>query len=83
MVYIYTFHSLLGPFIARKRAPKVAEKYKEIGGGSPILFWTDKQGDLIGQQLDRRSPQTAPHKHYIGFRYSEPLLEDTLEQIER
>lgn len=61
----------------------MAEKYKEIGGGSPIHYWTERQGNLIVEQLDRVSPQTAPHKHYIGFRYSEPLLEDTLEQIEK
>ena len=31
------FQSWLGPFIARRRAPKVRELYKAIGGGSPIL----------------------------------------------
>lgn len=75
--------SILGPWIARRRAPKVTEKYAQIGGGSPIHYWTDRQGDLIVEQLDRISPQTAPHKHYTGFRYVHPLLEDALEQIER
>lgn len=55
----------------------------EIGGGSPIKFWTEKQGTLVAQKLDRLSPETGPHKCYIGFRYAEPLLEDTLDQIER
>lgn len=61
----------------------MAEKYKEIGGGSPIHYWTERQGKLIVEKLDRISPQTAPHKHYTGFRYVDPLLEDAIEAIER
>jgi ferrochelatase len=34
------FQTKTGPFIAKKRAPKVRNRYAEIGGGSPILFWT-------------------------------------------
>lgn len=59
------------------------KKYEEIGGKSPIHFWTDKQGKLLVDKLNQISPDTAPHKHYIGFRYAEPFLEDELEQIER
>lgn len=33
--------------------------------------------------LDKISPHTAPHKHYIGFRYAEPLTEATIEEMER
>ena len=32
--------------------------------------------------LDDVSPETAPHKAYVGFRYAEPLTEDTLEEME-
>lgn len=28
------------------------------------------------------SPSTAPHKHYVGFRYVNPMTEDTLAKIE-
>ena len=31
------FQNWLGPFIARRRAPRVRELYAHIGGGSPIL----------------------------------------------
>ncbi len=34
-------------------------------------------------ELDRISPETAPHKAYVGFRYANPLTEDTLEQMEK
>lgn len=75
--------SKLGPWIAQRRTPEVQKKYKEIGGGSPILKWTNLQGELMCKELDKISPETAPHKHYVGFRYVNPLTEDTLEQIEK
>ena len=35
------------------------------------------------QHLDKISPETAPHKAYVGFRYAHPLIEETLDEIER
>ncbi|XP_075149127.1 ferrochelatase, mitochondrial [Haematobia irritans] len=75
--------SKLGPWIAQRRTPEVQKKYQEIGGGSPILKWTELQGELMCKELDRISPETAPHKHYVGFRYVNPLTEHTLERIEK
>jgi len=75
--------SKLGPWIAQRRTPEVQKKYQEIGGGSPILKWTQLQGKLLCQQLDKVSPETAPHKPYVGFRYVNPLTEDTLAEIEK
>lgn len=75
--------SQLGPWIAKRRAPEVTKKYDEIGGGSPILKWTNIQGNLLCKKLDAISPQSAPHKHYVGFRYADPLTEDTLGIIEK
>ncbi|XP_042911114.1 ferrochelatase, mitochondrial isoform X2 [Parasteatoda tepidariorum] len=72
----------LGPLIARRRTPTVKQKYSEIGGGSPILRWTNTQGKLMCELLDKISSKTAPHKHYVGFRYAEPLTEDTLAAME-
>jgi len=73
----------LGPLIAKRRTPSIIEKYAEIGGGSPIYKWTTRQGELLCQQLDQLSPETAPHKPYVGFRYARPLTEDTLAEMER
>lgn len=75
--------SKLGPWIAQRRTAEVQKKYMEIGGGSPILKWTEMQGELMCEELDKISPETAPHKHYVGFRYVNPLTEDTLAHIER
>lgn len=58
------------------------KKYEEIGGGSPILKWTNLQGEMMCKKLDTLSPATAPHKHYVAFRYVDPLTEDTLKQVE-
>jgi protoporphyrin/coproporphyrin ferrochelatase len=31
--------------------------------------------------LDEISPQTAPHKSYVAFRYAKPLTEETAEEM--
>jgi ferrochelatase len=68
----------LGPFIARRRAPKVRRLYETIGGGSPILRYTRAQGQGMVERLDRLSPETAPHGFYVAFRYVQPRSEDAL-----
>ncbi|KAB0406389.1 hypothetical protein E2I00_001057, partial [Balaenoptera physalus] len=73
----------LGPFIAKRRTPKIQEQYRRIGGGSPIKMWTSKQGEGMVKLLDELSPHTAPHKYYIGFRYVHPLTEEAVEEMER
>ena len=72
----------LGPFIAKRRTPKIRKHYEEIGGGSPILHWTEEQGKGMCERLDALSPETAPHKFYVAFRYVEPTSEDALRQME-
>uniref|UniRef100_A0A8C5LUH8 Ferrochelatase n=1 Tax=Leptobrachium leishanense TaxID=445787 RepID=A0A8C5LUH8_9ANUR len=75
--------SKLGPFIAKRRTPKIQEQYNKIGGGSPIKKWTAHQGEGMVKLLDQMSPATAPHKYYIGFRYVHPLTEEAIEQMEQ
>jgi len=72
----------LGPLIAKRRTPKIQEQYDKIGGGSPIFYWTNLQGEKMAEILDRLSPETAPHKHYVGFRYVHPLTEEAVEEME-
>lgn len=76
------FQSKLGPWIAQRRTPEVQKKYQEIGGGSPILKWTNLQGKLMCEKLDKISPETAPHKSFVGFRYVHPFTEESLREIE-
>jgi len=77
------FQKHLAKWISTRRTPRIIEQYREIGGGSPIKKWTDIQGQGMVRLLDKISPATAPHKHYIGFRYVDPLTEDAIEEMER
>ena len=72
------FQRWLGPYIARRRTPKVKRLYANIGGGSPILRYTEAQGRGMIERLDRLSPETAPHQFYVAFRYVRPKSEDAL-----
>ncbi|XP_073476368.1 ferrochelatase, mitochondrial [Aquarana catesbeiana] len=74
--------SKLGPFIAKRRTPKIQEQYRKIGGGSPIKKWTVQQGEGMVKLLNELSPATAPHKYYIGFRYVDPLTEAAIQEME-
>jgi protoporphyrin/coproporphyrin ferrochelatase len=75
------FQRWLGPFIARRRTPKVRGLYAAIGGGSPILRYTEAQGRGMVARLDRLSPETAPHRFYIAFRYTHPSSDDALQMM--
>lgn len=45
--------------IAKRRTPQIQDQYNQIGGGSPILYWTRKQGEMMEKVLDRISPETG------------------------
>jgi len=75
------FQRWLGPFIARRRTPRVRGLYASIGGGSPILRYTEAQGRGMVARLDRLSPETAPHRFYIAFRYTRPRSDDALRMM--
>ena len=56
--------------------------YASIGGGSPILRYTEAQGRGMVERLDRLSPETAPHQFYVAFRYVRPKSEDALRAMQ-
>jgi len=68
--------SYLGPLISRRRTPKIQKQYAAIGGGSPIRKWSEYQSSEMCKILDQTSPETAPHKPYVAFRYADPLTEE-------
>ena len=51
--FMQPFQSKLANFISKKRAPKVAALYGEIGGGSPILFETTAQARALEKKLKK------------------------------
>jgi protoporphyrin/coproporphyrin ferrochelatase len=77
------WQDVLGKFIAKRRAPRVAKLYAAIGGGSPIRRWTETQGRGMCERLDALSPETAPHRFYISFRYAAPFADDAVRAMAR
>ncbi|KAJ5089185.1 Ferrochelatase [Penicillium argentinense] len=75
------FQPYLGPLIARRRTPKIQKQYADIGGGSPIRKWSEYQCAEMCKLLDKMSPETAPHKPYVAFRYAAPLTETMYNQL--
>ncbi|EJD03437.1 ferrochelatase [Fomitiporia mediterranea MF3/22] len=77
------FQRVLAPIIAKRRTPKIEEQYTAIGGGSPILRYTQQQGEAMCSLLDELSPETAPHKSYVAFRYANPLTSKTCKELKK
>ncbi|KAK6948212.1 hypothetical protein Daesc_009976 [Daldinia eschscholtzii] len=71
----------IGPLISSRRTPKIQKQYAEIGGGSPIRKWSEYQNEEMCKILDRISPETAPHKPYVAFRYANPLTEEMYNKL--
>lgn len=81
-IFKLPFQSTAGRWFAKLRTPKIRANYAAIGGGSPILRWTEEQAAGMVRLLDERSPGTAPHRAYIAFRYTEPLSETALRRMQ-
>jgi ferrochelatase len=75
------FQRVLAPFIAKRRTPQIEKQYADIGGGSPILRYTEYQGAGMCALLDELHPETAPHKPYVAFRYANPLTQETARRM--
>ncbi|KAL2267618.1 hypothetical protein VTJ83DRAFT_4895 [Remersonia thermophila] len=71
----------VGPLISKRRTPKIQAQYQAIGGGSPIRKWSEHQCEEMCKLLDEISPETAPHKPYVAFRYANPLTEETYRRM--
>jgi ferrochelatase len=69
-------------FRGRKPSPeqleRVKERYRLIGGGSPLPEITFKQAKALESSLNSRGCQI---KSYVGMRYGHPLIEETLKKI--
>jgi ferrochelatase len=50
---------ILGPLIAKRRTPSIQDQYAQIGGGSPILKWTNIQGEAMCKLLDEMRPEVS------------------------
>jgi protoporphyrin/coproporphyrin ferrochelatase len=71
-------------FRGRKPSPeqleRVKERYRLIGGFSPLPEITFKQAKSLEKKLNSKG---YPFKSYVGMRYGHPLIEETLKEILR
>lgn len=73
------FQKSIARFIAKKRAPKVIEEYKLIGGKSPIGYWTEVQRSMLEQSLNENE---ALFDVFIAMRYYRPYIKEIAEKIQ-
>lgn len=64
--------------ISKRRAPKSSEAYMSIGGGSPIVKYTQAQALKIQEKLVKNGYDA---KCYFAMRYWNPYTEEVLEQM--
>jgi ferrochelatase len=73
--------SFLQPFIARKivkkRAPRVRENYRQIGGKSPLRELTDQQAAALQEQLG------DGYRCFVAMRYWKPFTDEALAAIQK
>jgi protoporphyrin/coproporphyrin ferrochelatase len=74
----FLFRRLLATLISSRRAPRVRELYRRIGGGSPILAQTTLQANRLREVLEERG---YPLSVYIAMRYWHPLTEEVYRRI--
>ncbi len=73
---------LFAKIISRRRAPKVREEYKLIGGKSPINEWTEKQRVLLSEKL-KSGLNNFDFDVFVAMRYWHPLTDETIKCIEK
>ena len=57
---------------------RVKERYRLIGGASPLLKITQGQAEGIEKRLSEKGHLFKP---YVGMRYGHPMIEETMKQI--
>ena len=73
----FLFRRRLAAFIARRRAPRVREYYRRIGGRSPILKLTRRQAGA----LQRALAGDIDARVVIAMRYWHPLSDEALDEL--
>lgn len=76
-IFKLPFQKQLARFISKKRAPKVQEEYKLIGGKSPLGEWTEIQRSGLEKLLNEKHSGTA-FTVFTAMRYWKPLTQETV-----
>lgn len=69
---------LLARMISRRRAPKVQERYRRIGGNSPINSWTEKQRSKLEAALRQEGRDVTVR---TAMRYWHPLIQKVADDL--
>jgi len=75
----FLFRRPLARLISRRRAPRVREHYKRIGGKSPLPKITQLQARALEQALR----PSLDAKLYVAMRYWHPFTEAAVDEIQR
>jgi len=67
----------LARFISKRRAPRVQEYYRRIGGKSPIVKITQRQARALEEALK----PDLDAKVYVAMRYWHPLTDSAVDQL--
>ena len=76
----FLFRKTLARIISSRRAPKVRELYKSIGGASPILPQTMMQAESLQASLKNKGVHADVH---VAMRYWHPMTEEVVEKIRK
>ncbi len=76
----FLFRKALARIISSRRAPKVRDLYKNIGGGSPILPQTMEQAKSLQASLKSKGVVADV---LVAMRYWHPMTEEVIEQIQK
>ncbi len=66
--------------IARARTKDVQENYRKIGGGSPIVLWSTRQGEGLVERLRARGHDV---EYALAMRYWNPTTQEALDRLEK
>ena len=66
--------------LSSTRVKKVTERYRQIGGKSPILDWTELQRRMLQKDLNML---TEDFDVYTAMRYSKPMIREVAQEINR
>ena len=66
--------------MSASRVKKVRERYRQIGGKSPIHEWTELQRSMLQKELNRL---TEDFDVYTAMRYCKPLISEIAPAIEK
>jgi protoporphyrin/coproporphyrin ferrochelatase len=70
----------LASLISSRRAAGAIERYQQIGGGSPLLHWTQTQRDAVKHAMRADGLDATVE---FAFRYTEPTIETALADLHR